>query len=263
VMHTTPPVPKHHGKTDLGHSLSNRRWIWRAKPFPHLTARDVFIDSVYGEFEEAFRHELSKDQSRFARNMKGYDASGRVLESGYRGPFEIFLSRAWHDLIADIFQANVTGDVVVSLHHHEPGSKSGRPHNDLNPGWFIDRPRPDGINVADMPACNYEHGRTLDGSKARATVRAIAVLFYLANPPWSPGDGGETGLYWSGCDPVERPVATVAPINNSMLCFPCTPYSYHSFIHNVRHPRNSLTMWLHAPKEDAVARWGEHTIVYW
>ena len=30
---------------------------------------------------------------------------------------------------------------------------------------------------------------------ARETIRAVSVLFYLANPEWEPGDGGETALF--------------------------------------------------------------------
>jgi hypothetical protein len=248
---------------DLSRYLDNRRWLWRSLPFPHLVAQRVFVERVYRELEQSFREALASEENRFARNMKGYDATGMLLGPHYRGPFEVFLSRAWHDMLAEVTGINATGDVIASLHHHEPGSKSGRPHNDLNPGWFVDSPRDDGVNIADASLCSYERGSTSNGHKARATVRALAVLFYVNNPPWSPGDGGETGLYWSGCDPVDRPVAVVPPLNNSLLCFPCSPFSYHSFIHNRRHPRNSFTMWLHVPLDEVLAQWGEQTIVGW
>jgi hypothetical protein len=55
----------------------------------------------------------------------------------------------------------------------------------------------------------------------------------------------------------------VPPINNSMLLFECTPYSYHSFISNRRSVRNCLVMWLHRPKEEVTARWGETVIEKW
>jgi hypothetical protein len=175
---------------DLAQCLSNRRWIRRDEPFPHIVAHNVFTDSVYRQMEQAFQEALTGQ--RFGRNMPGYDASGMVIGPGYQGPFEVFLSLAWQDLIATASGVKTTRDVMASLHHHERGSKSGRPHNDLNPGWFVDNPRADGANVADVGLCRYEDGRASDGRKPRATVRAIAVLFYLNNPPWSVGAGRQT-----------------------------------------------------------------------
>jgi len=93
------------------------------------------------------------------------------------------------------------------------------------------------------------------------TIRAVAAIFYLDNPPWSPGDGGTTGLYRNASDPVDQPAAVVPPLNNSMLAFECTPFSYHGFVSNRRHPRNSVVLWLHRSRQDVVRRWGEHAIV--
>jgi 2-oxoglutarate-Fe(II)-dependent oxygenase superfamily protein len=260
-------VPRHRSEPkhewDLSKLLANRRWLWRSAPFPHIVGRSVFTEPVYRDLEVAFQDCLDPAVRNFKRNMRGYDASGMVLRPDYSGPFNIFLSRAWHDMIAEVMGIEATGDVMASLHHHAPGSASGRPHNDLNPGWFVNSSRPDGVNIADPSRCSYEYGKTANGAQPRDTVRGVAIMFYINNRPWSPGDGGETGLYNSATDSVDRPVVAVPPINNSMLCFECTPYSYHSFIHNRQYPRNSLTMWLHRAKSEAVSRWGEEAIVYW
>jgi Rps23 Pro-64 3,4-dihydroxylase Tpa1-like proline 4-hydroxylase len=95
------------------------------------------------------------------------------------------------------------------------------------------------------------------------TVRAVAILYYTANEPWTPGDGGETGLYRRRTDPPDRPAARVAPHNNSMVAFECTPNSFHSFVTNRAKPRRSVTMWLHRRDTDVVDRWGEESIVAW
>jgi Rps23 Pro-64 3,4-dihydroxylase Tpa1-like proline 4-hydroxylase len=87
------------------------------------------------------------------------------------------------------------------------------------------------------------------------------MLFYLSNPPWRRGGGGSTGLYRSGDDDIRRPVASVPPLNNSMLLFECTPQSFHGFISNVRTPRNSIVMWLHQTKAQVGQLWGEGAIV--
>ena len=137
-------------------------------------------------------------------------------------------------------------------------------HNDLNPGWFADRPDPFGINLSRNELCNYSTGAATDPSiPVHPTVRAIALLLYLHNPPWSPGDGGETGLYSYRKQPVSQPTKAIAPRNNSLFLFECRPTSYHSFLKNRNGPRNSMIMWLHRPYQNAVERWGERSIVQW
>jgi hypothetical protein len=133
----------------------------------------------------------------------------------------------------------------------------------LNPAYFVDYPAADGINVVRNSCCNYSYGAIRNGGKTRRVIRRVAMLLYLCNPPWSAGDGGSTGLYACKDDPVNRPAAAVPPINNSILIFECTPYSFHSFISNPKNPRNSLIMWLHCEEDDVLARWGEGNIVEW
>ena len=96
----------------------------------------------------------------------------------------------------------------------------------------------------------------------RETMRAIAILYYLNNPEWSPGDGGQTGLYRAMSDQVDQAVVSVPPINNSLVAFECSPRSFHTFRTN-RQPRNSVVMWLHREKDEALAQWGEDSIVPW
>jgi 2OG-Fe(II) oxygenase superfamily len=172
------------------------------------------------------------------------------------------VSREWHDLLARIVGVTATGDVSASVHHHDPGGASGWPHNDLNPGWFAEPAAgPDEVRLAAEGDVGYHHGTRPEGVPARETVRAVSLLFYLANPPWSPGDGGETGLYESVR--ADRPSVAVPPVNNSLVAFECTPFSYHGFISNHRAPRNSVVMWLHRDRGEAVERWGEQSIVSW
>jgi hypothetical protein len=254
----------------LARMLAHRRWWRRAEPFPHVVARDVFTDAAYRRLAEEFEAMLARGMAsapapgRFARSIAGYDALALHFGVDHRGPLSLFFSRPWCELLARVAGVEVTDDVNAGLHHHDPGSQSGTPHNDLNPGWFIERRRPDGINMMDHAACNYYHGATREpGARPRERVRAVAMIYYLANPPWRDGDGGETGLYRTGRDPVDRPTVAVPPINNSLVLFECTPWSFHAFLSNRRHPRNSVIQWLHRPREAAVARWGEERIVHW
>ena len=239
--------------------LANRRWWWRRRPFPHVTARDVFDAPTYDQIEQAFRDMLKAQASGY---LSGHDIHGRTLGPEDSGPLALFASHEWHDMLARLLGVEATGDVNCGLHHHEVGSADGFPHNDLNPGWFADYPTDDGIRLARPDLCSYTTGKPVrSGVQPRETVRAAAVLFYVDNPPWSPGEGGNTGLYSSAADPPDRPQAAVPPINNSLLAFQCTPFSYHGFISNRVSPRNSIVMWLHQPKAHAVARWGAESIV--
>ena len=237
--------------------IANRRWVCRQDPFPHIVARNVFTEDAYRAFVTGFEHALA---TYFAKNP---DSFTMKMSDDRNSPFAMFTSRAWHDMLATLWGIDATGDVDGGLHHHEPGGKGGHVHNDLNPGWFVGAARSDRVNLPRPAICSYYHGDVArEGVAPRRTVRAVAMLYYLNNPPWRPGDGGETGLYRANDDGVLSPVAVVPPINNSMLLFECTPHSYHSFIAS-KNARNSIIMWLHRPYADAVGRWGEEAIVAW
>jgi hypothetical protein len=247
---------------DLQPLLASRRWVRRARPFAHVVAGDVFTPDYYAQLHEQVTTLLSTDGA-FLRNMGAYDATSSTLRQHGDGPLGVFLTRAWHDLIAGVWGIEATGDVTATLHHHAPGGKSGWPHNDLNPGWFPGPwPASDEIRISDNELVNHQSGVHADGVEARETMRGVALLFYLGNPEWAPGDGGETALFDSLSGAARGPYAAVPPVNNSMVMFECTPFSFHSFLTN-RTPRTSVVMWLHRRKEEVVARWGEQSIAYW
>lgn len=244
--------------TDLRALIANRRWRRVTYPFPHVIAEEVFVPDFYARLEAQIVGLLGQ----FTRNMPDYDASGYIVTSADAGPLSVFHSRPWHDFIADVMGVQATGDVNIALHHHEVGSSHGTPHNDLNPGWFTEEGRPDGISMADPARCGYWHG---DGAVGPAyqRVRAVAVLVFVGNERWLPGDGGETGLYEFPDQPVDQPSLAVPPRNNALLAFECTPTSFHSFITNRRTCRTSLIQWLHRTREETIERWGEGSIVVW
>jgi len=250
--------------------LANRRWRKRLGPFPHVTAENVFQPDFYLELENAFRDLLvpglagDRDPARFSRNTTGYAAHSILFSPRQTGPFSIFVSRAWHDLIAGLAGVEAKGDMNGGLHHHQPGNPNGWIHNDLNPGWFVDNTNTDKINVYDSLVWDYKSGSAYGALlPVRETIRAATMIFYLNNPPWKPGYGGETGLYLSPRQPVEQPTVAVPPVNNSIVLFECTPHSYHSFIANRYQERNSVILWLHRPKAEVISRWGADKIVYW
>jgi 2OG-Fe(II) oxygenase superfamily len=232
-------------------------------PFPHFAATEVFEVGVAAELKRAFTDVLARgtssgnDRVRFSQNMTYSDAYSWNFPADLNGPLALFYSREWHDLLVCLTGIRASGDVNGALHHHQLGSAQGTVHRDLNIAWFSDQPRSDGINPMDTRRCSYTHGVTAEqGIKRRKVVRAVTMIYYLANRSWSPGDGGETGLYRTAADPVERPAAIAPPVNNSILIFENGPGSYHSFIRNRRHPRNSVILWLHRTVADTVERWG-------
>jgi len=262
-------VPEPTGPADLNDVIDNHRWWYRSDPFPHFRGRDVFSSDFHVTLNTAF-HEildagLSDEPSteRFSRNMLYSDSYGWDFPPDVSGPLAVFYSRAWHDLLQNITGVQATGDVNAALHHHLPGSQHGFVHRDLSEAWFSDQPRPDSINPMDNARCSYSHGRTSDSSTpVRREVRAVTMIYYLANDGWRPGDGGETGLYRSGSDHVLDPANAVPPINNSILVFENTPVSWHSFLSN-KHPRNSVILWLHRSYEDACSRWSDSMVARW
>ncbi|PZS18162.1 MAG: 2-oxo acid dehydrogenase [Pseudonocardiales bacterium] len=259
-----PIRPEGRTEWSLESILANRRWVRRTEPFPHVVAQNVFVEQFYAELDDEFRRIEVEHPEAFQRNMTGYDASAADLENFRDGPLGVFVSREWHDLVSAVAGVTTTGDVSGGLHHHEPGSASGWPHNDLNPGWFGDPPAGEhGIRLPSHGVIEYQKGTRAPDVEARETIRAVSLLFYLGNPEWTPGDGGETGLFSSYDSAHLGPRAAAAPLNNSLVMFECTAFSLHAFLSNRVKPRNSAIMWLHRTKDEVLARWGEQSIVTW
>jgi hypothetical protein len=142
-------------------------------------------------------------------------------------------------MLGHVFRLPPTGEVTCALHHHVIGSADGYPHNDLRRDWVA----------------GTSHSQTPRIASRPPSVRGVAVLIYLGNESWQSGDGGETALYRSAADPVSRPFRAVAPVNNRLLAFPCSPLSFHAFRCNRRRTRNSIVMWTYQRTEDLLGRW--------
>ncbi|MGV9721033.1 2OG-Fe(II) oxygenase family protein [Nocardia beijingensis] len=255
----TPPVPQWFAEL-----FAHRRWIRRSRPFPHVYARDVFVPEFYRRLAEEVDRVRVRRPELFAPIAAGYSADGVRLADLRDGPLAVFSSREWHDLVARLGGVEATGDVEGSLHHHGPGSPFGWPHNDFNPAWFPGPPPGPGEVRLPDDTVHTKTGARAPGVVARETVRAVAVLFYLGNPGWEPGDGGETALYDHVAEGAALPSVTlVPPLDNSLLLFEVTPRTWHTFAGNNVEDRNSVVMWVHRTKADAERRWGGDRIVHW
>ncbi len=257
-----PPPP-------LTEVLANRRWWRDDRPFPHFRAQGVFTPAFYDALVEHRRRverrgrSETADPSRLSRNMLNSDAYAWDFPPDLGGPLSIFVSRAWHDMIAAMTDVPATGDVNCALHHHHAGSRDGFVHGDLGVAWFSRQPRADGINPMDLARCSYTDGSGPEHASAVDRVRAVTAIFYLDNEGWQPGDGGETALYLRQSDPVRRPAVAVAPVDNSILVFENTPHSYHAFLRNPTRARNSVILWLHRANSDVMTRWGVEVAKSW
>lgn len=215
---------------DLGSMLENRRWRYRASPFPHVVARDVFSGTVASAITDAFRRVIT-DQSSVHYAPK-HDFFGGPLTGAAPEPLHVFLAPEWHLVFARIFGVTLVPQVSAGLHRHRPGSRNGFPHNDIKPEVYTPTTGP-----------------------PIQTIRGLSILYYLGNGPSRPTDGGGTGLYRHWSDPVTQPERVVPPIDNSLLAFPCSPFSYHSFLANSRQ-RDSIIVFLYRRLDQFVAEWG-------
>jgi LPS sulfotransferase NodH len=246
--------------------LASPRWISSTWPFEHVRADHVFSEELYDAMARHFRMLLDRGPTEnatlgFAGGIPGYDATGYNFSPDNYGPFGVFVSRTWIDLMERLFAVSLSGHVLCGLHHHDVGSANGFVHHDLNPGFFADRPDRLGVVVARHTLCSYTTGQSFQpGAQAIETVRGVAMIYFVANPPWRSGDGGETGLYSRADDDVERPAIAIPPRSNSLVLFRCSPRSFHSFISNRRVERNSVIAWYHRPKADVELEHGADAI---
>lgn len=224
--------------------LAAPHWRWRDAPFPHVVAHDVFNRDVYEQITGDF-HRLLEQQQIVGYNTQ-HDFYGSSLQRGQCGALELFLSPAWYELFAGLFQVTGPRYLTAGVHRHRPGSRDGFPHNDIFPELLSAR-RADG------------EVRAFGGRVEGKSVRAVAILFYLNNGRWAPGAGGETALYRDWKDPVDEPVASVPPRDNTLFAFGCNPHSYHSFRAN-RKRRDTVISFVYRSLADYRQLWGDEGV---
>lgn len=246
---------------ELDELLGHRRWWSHRMPFPHVRVLNVFSPGVAAALEGAFTDWLTDSGGGSA--LVNHDLQGVTITDSFEGPLRLFASAGWRELVSTALGVPVTPYVNLGLHHHRAHADPGFPHTDLNPGWFSARPADagEGVTLASPGLVEYTTGRRLDpGAVPVRTVRAVAVLYYLANPPWQSEHGNCTGLYRSSTDDPNEPAGIVPPHSNSLLAFECTPWSFHGFMAGGAVPRNSVVQWFHRTPESVRRRWGSGTV---
>jgi 2OG-Fe(II) oxygenase superfamily len=258
-----------HKMTNLAEVISNRSWLKRQTPFDHVVAESVFIAPFYRMLEQQLRKILERGLSEtpvpqmYSRNIPGYDTYALGFNRDIGPPLDIFLSVEWRCMMSNLFGVGVTPYFMIGSHHHAPQSLSGFVHNDSNPMWFK-RSNCSAIQMPESDSCNFKTGAgpLRDHEKIRV-VRSVALIFFLLNDGWRPGDGGETGLFARDAAGILRPIQTVPPLNNSLIAFECTPQSYHAFLSNRRLSRTSIVMWTHRTIQEFDDKFGTERLEHW
>lgn len=242
--------------------VRNKRWPVQRWPFKHLIVHDLFEDEVVKRLKIAFQMRI-QDHGLRRTSVANYDAAIMPFVDDDRTAFFPFLNPDWLRLISRAMNLDTTLEVDGALHSHPPGSRNGWIHNDFNPGWFARSAKPDEVYLSTLGDCNYKSGKmVLADVQPVCRMRYLTLIYYLNNPHWSPGMGGETGIYLSQRQDVDRADIFVPPLNNTMLLFECTPHSWHSF-RTTSFQRNSITLWLHRDFDQAKQQWPRHEPVYW
>jgi hypothetical protein len=248
--------------------LAGSRWLRASDPFPYVVAHDVFTGPVHRELTSHYRSVAARglsetlDSTHFSRSLGGdYDAYGVSLGAMLPGPLELFAAPQWHAFLNALFGVRGTGHMNIGAHRHLRGGRAGCVHNDFNPVYFP-ADQAGQIRLPEPASCAYNDGSGPPGARIEV-VRAVAMLYFLANAGWNPGDGGETGLYDRPDAAPSRPVVRIAPRDNTLLAFECTPSSWHAFMPNPGAERNCIILWTHRTLDDAVARWSAKDLVRW
>ena len=242
--------------------LLNRRWKIRSLPFKFCVVNDVFVDSVHQRIASAFQKKLSVRSGRDS-SYSNYDAKILSFDEQDRAALFPLLDHEFLSTLARALELEVALEVDGAFHHHPPGSRTGWIHNDFNPGWFPRSAQTGEVLLCDHERCNYRTGKVGNQSvNPLQRMRRLTLIYYVNNKGWQEGDGGETGLYSSRAQPLQRAEVKVPPIDNSLMMFECSPHSFHSFL-STKRARNSIILWLHAGMDSSKARWPNHEPVYW
>ena len=227
-----------------------------------MIVRDLFDAEVAERLKLNFRARVSERYSQRSR-IADYDAVVLPFKEHDKETLSPLLDADWLKLISRAMRLDTMLEIDGALHSHPPGSRSGWIHNDYNPGWFTRAGESGEVYINSERECDYKTGKVASSEVSPiCRMRYLTLIYFLDNPAWSPGMGGETGIYLSQAQSVEDADILVPPLNNTLLAFECTPHSWHSF-RQTSFPRNSITLWLHREFERAKEQWPHHEPVYW
>ena len=214
------------------------------EPFPHIVIENFFKPDIYAALCQKFEIAKNKGFSEEKASPVNQFHAFTVEYDGYvytpqgtldpTNPLSLFFSLEWNNFFSKLFHQFSTFETTLAFHHHPIGNTTGFVHND-----FVDMPF--------SPISKLPNGVIWKSSPKpdRKVRRTISILYYLNNPEWRQGDGGETGIYSADKKTLLK---VVPPVNNTLFAFQTSPQSMHAFQGN-KTERNSFVQWFHTPPE--------------
>lgn len=235
----------------------------RIRVYDHFFRPDVY-ERLNSNYRETLALGLNESDTagRFSRIdykhpswERPYDAYYVPIEEEPVAPLDVFWSVELYSFLLREFSIPISPDVQAALHYHLPGSETGDIHSDYCMAIYQRLRLKNGMHQA-RTRCLEEFkaadARKLEKHGIFIGARAIALVYYLSNEDWKPGDGGETAFFAS--QSVESMVCKVSPNNNRLVAFEVSPSSFHAFQKNQSKERCSITAFLFCPFENATVR---------
>lgn len=219
-------------------------------PYNHLIVEDLFDEGTAFALSAFFN-----DVIRSGRQVGKVGEEGSLIyeainftpsvEHVRHSPVSHIASTELKNLLAGVFDLQLDENLMVGMHRHNPPSKAGWTHTDFAVVSFPNIPPNHGGQRVyfDGCGCNYSDDSKHRQPETIKTARAIACLYYTANPTWSPGMGGETGIYLPD---GKTQVSAVPPKNNLLFAFEISPLSYHAYLGSNVMQRSTYIWWYHA-----------------
>lgn len=193
-------------------------------------------------FESVDKH-FVKSKAKAQKNTESYSAYVCMPGSILPEPLKVFATKEFQDWVSEVTGVVFTPDFTFSMHYHPEGSPSGWVHSDYE---LVNFRKTDSNTDLNLLTSGYSsQGKPIKDSGFYSVTRSVALLFYLDDKDWTPGQGGETGFF----DEHKKPIAAFEPRRNVLGFFEVTPTSYHAFAGGNLRPRKSLVMWFHSAPE--------------
>lgn len=233
-------------------------------PFRHFRASQVFNPIDYQSLASAFSRvlqEVNSDpkQQYNVERYNNYDALVIGMDARLSNQFKPLFESSWIEELSRLMGIPFLPRISGALHSHPVNSRTGWIHSDYCPVWFDESVKQfeSELLYPDHSRCEYFTGKSkVADALPKEYIRSASMIFYLCNDGWQEDEGGETVLYEAAHSHPYRAVEFIPPVNNSLLFFEISPYSFHTFITNRVRSRNSIILFLHSTIEFAKSRWG-------
>jgi hypothetical protein len=236
----------------------NARFTVSSYPYNYLIVEDCFEEGTAYGLAAAFNDLIRLGKPIGKVGEEGdhfYDAINFTpsVEHIRQTPLAVLASAEVRNLIVDVFDIHLDENFMLGIHRHEPPSRDGWSHTDFAIVSFPNTPPNYGSQrlFESGNGCQYSDDSLHRQPESLKSARSIACLYFAANEPWSPGMGGETGVFL----PDATTLATaVPPKNNLLLAFEICPNSFHAYQGSATMQRNSFIWWYHSPPGYLLAR---------